>query len=130
MAQNADKQTGEIIPARFKPPSRASVTKVEQVSGKNLPKVNLKDNADASGKILIATKAVLNTEGSPEYGARPFVIITGFLFPPSREAQPEDACVVVTGASNVYERMADALNAKAFPVQGVLRKSGRAWFLD
>lgn len=122
-------QTKAVVPARFMPPAMSSVTPVQKVSGQNTAKVNLRDNPELNGMTIIVTDARLNAEGSAEY-AQPYLVAKCFIFPPSREATPEDARVLVTGSGNVYERLLDCKMNNAFPISGTLRKSGRAWFLD
>lgn len=126
----ANPKTGEIIPARFMPPAKETVTKVARVAGRNIEKVNLRDHGELNGYNITVGEARVNAEGSAEYGNRPFVIMVAWVYPQGREAEPDDIRMVVTGSDNVYWRMLEAIDKKAFPVSGVLRKSGRAWFID
>lgn len=129
-AKNVNPKTGEIIPARFMPPSKEAVTKVARVAGKNIEKLNLRDHPELSGMNIVVSEARVNAEGSAEYGNRPFVVMVAWVYPQGREPEPDDIRMVVTGADNIYFRMLEVIEQKAFPVSGVLRKSGRAWFID
>lgn len=130
MTDKTDPKTGEIVPARLLPPPLKTITSIARVSGKNIQKLNLRDHPELSGMNIIVTEARFNPEGSAEYGNRPYVVMLAFVFQQGREATPDDARMIVTGADNLYWRMQDAVAAKALPISGVLRKSGRAWFID
>lgn len=126
----ANPKTGEIIPARFLPPAKEAITKIARVAGKNIEKLNLRDHPELNGHNIIISEARVNAEGSAEYGNRPFVVMVAWVFQQGREPEPDDVRMVVTGSDNIYFRVLDAINAKALPISGVLRKSGRAWFID
>lgn len=116
--------------AIVKVPDTRTITPIEKVAGENTPHFNLRDRPEFNGQKIVVVDAVFNVEGSPEFGAKPYCTMKCFVYPPSREPQPSDFRTVTTGADNVYSRILDAKNAKAFPTLGTLRKSGRAWFID
>ncbi len=128
--KNIDPKTGEIVPARFLPPAKETITRVARVAGRNIEKINLRDHPELSGMNILISEARVNAEGSAEYGNRPFVVMAAWVFPQNREPEPDDVRMVVTGADNIFFRMLEVIEQKAFPVSGVLRKSGRAWFID
>ncbi len=116
-----------IIPIR-KPPVASTVSPVKKVAGENPPSMNLRDHPELNGKHIVITKAQFS---QGDYG--PFVILEAWPVPEKKtiaDLKPEDCLIMITGSGNILERMAVATEKQAFPVEGDLRKSGRAWFLD
>lgn len=142
MSPAADKTTGEVFPndggtpfplvvkpSPLVPPDLKTVTNVSQVAGKNPPACNLRDHDELSGMDVYIVDCAF---GSGDQNGRPspFVVIKGFVTSPGKAPTEENAMVIVTGADNVYQRVALAFADHMLPIRGTLRKSGRAWFLD
>lgn len=124
------KEIVNVPPAHVTVPDEAIITPIQKVSGANVAKVNLRDHPEMDGMRVIVMSARLNADGNAEFGGKPYAVAQAFIFPAARKATAEDLRVLVTGAGNLYDRLADCVQTNAFPVSGILRKSGRAWFLD
>jgi hypothetical protein len=128
-----DARTGAIVEVRgintLTPPDMKSVSRIDKVAGKNPAAANLRDHPEFSGMELVAVDAKF---GSGEISGRStaFVVIAGFLFKPGDKPSAENAVTLITGADNVYARLAMAYSTDSFPIAGTLRKSGKAWFID
>lgn len=132
--QVIDARTGAVIPvntgiSRLVPPDMKSVTPVDKVAGKNPAAANLRDHPEFSGLQCTIVDAKFGT-GDISGKSTAFVVIACFLHQAGSKPKEEDARVLITGSDNVYARVAQAYGQNAFPITGVLRKSGRAWFLD
>ena len=111
-------------------PDMSTVTEVSDALGNNPVMVNLRDHPEFAGMKLVVGRATF-TNGLIDGRVTDFVIIEGFIMPPSQK-QPtdENRILLSTGAGNVYTRCAQAFTANLFPFAGLLRHAGRAWFLD
>lgn len=129
-----DSRTGAVIPvntgiSKMVPPDMKAITPIDKVAGKNPAAANLRDHPEFSGMQCTIVDAKF---GSGDIGGKStaFVVIACFLHAVGAKPKEEDARVLITGSDNVYARVATAYAQSAFPISGVLRKSGRAWFLD
>jgi hypothetical protein len=131
MVKKINEKTGEIIEYRepvtaLAVPNLKNVSSVKAVAGKNPAGLNLRDHPEFNGQNFLCTKARIATGESGE-----FIIATGFVFPDGVEPNVEDHAVsIITGSDNVYSRIVAVMEQNAFPVNGKLRKGGRAWFYD
>lgn len=132
--------TGEIVTVKSsvisrKPPKAKEVTDINQVTGKNPPFSNLRDNPQFSGMEFIIADASFRSSTLGGHQSS-FVLLGGWLVAPGAEAREEDYIIISTGSENVQGRVAAAMMAadesggEAFPLRGTLRNQGRAWFLD
>jgi hypothetical protein len=89
--------------------------------------MNLKDHPELDG-VSIAVCNVKFTSG--EYGD--FCFLGALILSVSDNPKPVKAVVIMTGASDVFARVAMCSNIinNGTPVIGTLRKVGRAWVLD
>lgn len=122
------------VNVRPSPPALESVTPLSSVAGKNPQAINLRDHEELDGTTCIVVEARF-MEGSGDLGD--YVIFGAYIVPnPSVQPRQEDFVLVMTGAENVYTRIAAAAQEHAFPVMGTLRRvqgsvAGRSmWFLD
>lgn len=111
-------------------PDMATVTPISNVAGNNLPMVNFRDNKQYAGMKIIVESAVF-TSGIQDSRVSDYVILRGFIYPPGQAAPTMDNAVLIgTGSGNIYDRIAEAKMNNSFPVSGMLRNAGRAWFID
>lgn len=128
----ASKAVVKINPA-FILPKREQITQVSDVSGKNPEYSSLKDHAEWNGFKILVISAEIKAGTIPDQVTgeiKDYCLMVAAIYPPSREPEQSDVRVVATGAGNVFQRVKDAILEKQLPVEGTLRKSGRAWFVD
>lgn len=131
--QLTDARTGALIrvsPAQaLTPPDLKTVKRVDAVAGKNPAAANLRDHPEFSGMEFYVTDAKFGT-GDISGRSTAFVVMLGYLVKAGDKPKEDNLVTIITGADNVYARIAQAYVKEAFPIVGTLRKSGRAWFLD
>lgn len=124
---------GTIVPfvkhAELEKIDMKHVNNINQVAGKNPLSVNLRDHPEFSGMDLYVQEVTFH-EGTGDGKKTLFLVATGRICAPGGDPNKVEPVVLITGASNVFDRVAVAAAAGAFPIKGTLRKSGRAWFLD
>lgn len=131
--QIIDSKTGEIIVSRpaiaLRPPDPKSVKKIGDVAGANPPAINLRDHPELHGMELQVVD-VHFTSGDTGGKKTTYMVAAAYIVRPGAKATPDDFRIVLTGADNVMGRVMEAFSNNALPVSGILRKAGRAWFLD
>lgn len=128
-----DPNTGEVavtIRVNAPPiPTKEAVTPIGRIVGDNPTAINLRDHKELSGKKIVVVSAHFNDGSNTEYD-KPFVAMKAFICEPDADPTPDDYRIVITGADNVFERLAAVSAENGFPISGLLRNSGRAWFID
>lgn len=120
----AKNESSIIVPGTIKPPAMATITPVNKVLGDQPPAWNLRDHPELDGMQFIITKFKVSKGDQGDY-----LIMDGYRLPAGiDEPRPEDRLIVITGSSNVLERVLPTVDQ--LPVMGKFRKSGRAWFFD
>lgn len=105
------------------------VSNINAVAGKNPMAVNLRDHPEFAGMDLYVQDVTFH-EGTGDGKKTLFLVASGRICAPGGDPNKVEPMVLITGASNVFDRIAYASAQGAFPIKGTLRKSGRAWFLD
>lgn len=118
----------------FAVPAPEQITQVEHLSGKNPKLENFRDHPSWDGQVITILRAELHpgTIADPITGEiKDYFILAALIYPEDVEPNPEEhGHLIATGSGNIMARLSDAVTEKAFPIQGTLRKSGRAWFID
>lgn len=119
-------QTRAVLPW-YKRPNFSNAQTIEDLGGARPPLYNLRDHEELSGR-KIAIVQVHYNEG--EFGQYAF-IAAFFIDPPNSPEKPAPV-VLMTGSEDILGRLAQFADVieNGTPVIGVLRHSGRAWFLD
>ncbi len=110
-----------------------SVKSVEQVAGKNLPYISLKDNAELDGMNICIIGATIKESRDKSYKSDWYAEILCMIYPDGvKPTRDEHGRVLATGAGNVFQRVEVLLSKpeNPFPVVGKLRRAGDAWILD
>lgn len=107
----------------------AEVSDINKVAGKNPVAFNLRDHPEFSGMDCYVTGAELHS-GTLDGNMTTYVVAGVRICGPGGDPNKVEPGIMMTGSSNVFDRIVAAMEANAFPVKGTLRKSGRAWFLD
>jgi hypothetical protein len=130
--QKADPQTGEISLSNYRiaPPDLSHARTAEEVAGKNIQFINLKDHEEMNGK-KVAIVHVEVKEGGGEFANKPYVVLGVWLLD-DNDNTPLEPKVIMTGAENVLARVlaAEEVINEGTPVIGTFRSHGRAWSLD
>lgn len=129
-----DESRAVAVNVRPMPPAVETITPLKVVAGENTRAINLRDHPELDGKTCIVVEARF-MQGSEEMGD--YVIFGAYIVPDANtQAKQEDFVMIMTGAENVYTRIASAVQDKVLPVSGTLRRvqgsvAGRSmWFLD
>lgn len=127
-----DPDTGEVTLTNYRvaPPDLSQARTAEDVTGKNIEFINLKDHKEMDGK-KVAIIHVTVKEGSGEFeDKKPYVILGVWLL--DDNDKPVEPKVIMTGAENVLARVltAERLINDGTPIIGTFRNHGRAWALD
>ena len=139
-----DPHTGKVLTARgpldqIKPPKKEEVTAISAAVGKNLPVNKFEDHPDWNGMDLVTVNdpfLFAFQDGLPDDNGKKteFVTFVAWVCPPGKQPEGE-ACMIRTGARNVYERLLNAYINDALPIRGSLRyvptrRGKNAIFLD
>lgn len=131
--KSVDPTTGEVLPSTETNlsiiPDPKTVTSINKVAGKNPLAINLRDHPEFSGKEFLCVAARFS-DGDIGGKKTNFIIAAGFVYTQGQKPTAENAVILITGSSNVYNRLAEAASKNTLPVVGTLRLGGRAWFLD
>lgn len=107
-----DPRTGEVITAggKFditKPPDPKTVSDINTVAGKNPRAVNLRDHPELDGMELYVGDVKF---GSGDIGGKhtTYCVMAGFVCAPGKKPTEADAVMIITGADNIYSRIAQA----------------------
>lgn len=133
-----DPHTGKSVTiappmSELRPPDEKLIRDISKVAGANPAVLNLRDHPEFAGCALITTNdpnAIAFTDSDQDGKRSSYLIVTCWIVAPGQKPEPGKAVLLRTGASNVYNRIAEAWIKGQLPVKGTLRKGGRAWFLD
>jgi len=125
-----DPTTGEVIvvnrpSAVITIPDPSQVNTARAVAGRNPPAKNLRDHKEFNGQMCIVLGARIANGDTGEY-----VLATALVYPEGEKPTEDHAIILMTGSSNILDRVVTALQTDALPMIGKLRNEGRAWFLD
>lgn len=125
-----DPNTGEVIvvnrpSAVIVAPDPAQVNTARAVAGRNPPAKNLRDHKEFAGQMCMILGARIANGDTGEY-----VLATALIYPEGEQPTEEHAIILMTGSSNILDRVVTAMQTDALPMVGKLRNEGRAWFLD
>lgn len=125
---------GTIVPfkqhaAAIAKVDRKTVSRINDVAGKNPLAFNLRDHPEFSGMDIYVMDATFK-QGTLDGNQTTYVLATVRICAPGADPNEVEPGIMMTGSSNVFDRIVAAMQANALPVVGTLRKSGRAWFID
>lgn len=108
---------------------RAAVSNINDVAGRNPAAFNLRDHPEFSGMEMYVQDATFK-QGVIDGNTTTYVLATVRICAPGADPNSVEPGIIMTGSSNIFDRIVAAMQANALPIKGLLRKSGRAWFLD
>lgn len=111
----------------YKRPDFTQARTIKELGGTRPPLYNLRDHEELDGR-KVAIVQVRYNEG--EFGQ--YAIIAAFFIDPPNSPDKPAPVVLMTGSEDILGRLAQFADVidNGTPLIGVLRHSGRAWFLD
>lgn len=129
--QTQGQTQGQIEPTgseKFANLKLSGARRLSQVAGDNLTVINLRDHEEMDGQtVALVSRGQMKNGDYGDYILFPVILLEGS---DDDGYKPVGNALIMTGSSNVIERVRASGSSMENPVIATFRMGGRAWFLD